>query len=131
MKEINQTTITIRRSGDTTSNINEYIYIPHMVDLIECTDASFIVNSADISDSNFYITSNLISNLHDNILTHGANYSRFGTSARKIFKNPSRIVNGNYSFNIFKTHTGALNNVANSSIIFTLKFIELEQTEKP
>ncbi len=129
MREIKQSTyITIVKlvsSGEFT----EFIAIPHNVDIIKCHSmGAYIINAvpALITDT-FYITSELVSNVHDNILGICPNVSFTNAVTAKTFRNNNKTINGTYSFKIYQLITGSLL-AANlgGSVYINLEFIELE-----
>lgn len=127
MKEKQKTCITIQKAGIISSPFNEYISIPHNVDIIICKAIGFIVidgTPALVNDA-FYITSNLISNIHDQILGFGPNLNYDFPTSYKRFQNIQKIINGNYSFSIHSITTGNVN-INNASVVIDLEFIELE-----
>lgn len=131
MKEKQKTCITIAKSAIANpATFTEYINIPHNVDIIVCKGMGFTILSGvpAIIDDAYYITSNLISNTHDAILGYGPNINYDFPVSEKQFKNTMNVINGTYTFNIYSVSSGNANNAAgNTSVIFSLEFIELEK----
>ena len=95
MKEKQRTCITIRANGGANfSSFSEYINIPHNVDIIVCRDMSFDVVDADpeYEKNAFYVTSNLITNIHDQILGYGPNIGHFFLNSKKSFTSHTKII---------------------------------------
>lgn len=107
----------------------QYINIPHRVDKIKVTSIGGIIftNAPAIVPSIFYIDSDLVTNPHDRILGTFANFSQSYNSSTKTkeFSNPSKSVNGNYTFQVYDLQGLLLNtNNGNSYVHIDLEFIE-------
>lgn len=131
MKEKQKTCITIQKAAISNPGMfTEMINIPHNVNVIRCKTIGFIIYdgvTAQLIDDAFYITTNLISNIHDNILGFGPNLNTNFPTSEKTFYFNQNIVSGIYTFNIHYVSNGLLNiDTGGTSVVIDLEFIELE-----
>lgn len=92
----------------TNGRVVDNLYINHNVDMVKITSiGGIIVDGANLVDSCFYITSNLVSGQHDSILGVFANFNRAynGTSYKQYNVN-NVTYNSQFRFDIFDLATG-------------------------
>ena len=142
MKEKQKTCITVMKrgigggaGGAAITNFSDYITIMHNVDIIRVTSiGGEIYNDAGLGagpvlvDEAFYITSDLVTNIHDNILGLFGNLSyNFSGSRPKEFLNNNKPISGTYTFYIYQLADGLANSYnSRVSIYINIEFIELE-----
>lgn len=130
MKEKQKTCITVIGRGVAINTFNESINIPHNVDIIHITSiGGIILNNNAIVGNAFYIRSNLVTNIHDQILGVFGNLSyQFSNSGEKTFRNLNRIITGTYTFEILNFDDGTLINYNEGVTVYiNIEFIELEK----
>lgn len=138
MKEKQKTCITIFRSfpklnaTDLLGKISEFISIPHNVDIINIIGGGCLIyNVADdtlFSDNIQVTTTNLINNIHDNILIIlPPNNSYHPNTLYKSFKSPTRIINGNYNFTLSTFDNFYIDHDNYGEWFINIEFIELEK----
>lgn len=130
MKVKNRTCITIIQTIVNNSNFNEYLNIPHNVDCIVVNSiGSYFIDAVPaIVDSAFYVKSDLVSNIHDNILGVFGNFNHYYQSTRmKEFRFPTKTISGTFQFQVFDLATKSLVVGSSGNIHIDLQFIEYEK----
>ena len=124
------TVIAKRPDIENNSVFSERIYIPHQVDVIKVTSIAgyvYLAGGAVVSNDVYYITSNLVSNIHDTILGYFGNLNSINTSSVKEFTN-NQPINSVYTFIINQALFKAPNtNTGPIVVSINLEFIELEK----
>lgn len=132
--EKQKTCITITKAAIATpGTFTDFIYIPHKVDKIICKSLGFIILDAvpSLVDDAYYVTSDLITNVHDQILGVGPNLDKtFMATQNTEFTYEKKMVSGTYTFKIFSLATGNLNDATGgTSVYINLEFIELDSKQ--
>lgn len=125
----NKTCITIIKlinNGEFTDNI----HIPHNVNLIRITSIGSVILLNNVLDNSaYYVVSNLVSNMHDNILGVFGNLNyAYNSSKTKEFLTKNVTINGTYTFRIYETGTiDQLNQNYVGPVHIDIEFIEYDE----
>lgn len=127
-----KTTITIAKIVTNHISFNEYISIPHRVHEIIVHSIGFIILDAGpaVVESAFYITSDMITNPHDQILGVAGNIGfPYNDTRMKKFIYTNEYVNGTFNFYIYNLQTLEPNtNLGGTTVHIDIEFIEYNKS---
>lgn len=136
MLEKQKTCITVIGRGVALTQFTSFINIPHKVDIIRVRSIGGEVYNdpgagSVLVDEAFYVTTDMVTNTHDQILGIFGNLSyHFSNSNRKDFMHPSKKVSGTYTFTLYQLNDGLINTYnRNASVYINLEFIELDSND--